>query len=153
MSNLYVLEGVGGLLEVQEGKLTITPKGIMGFATKGLKGTKTIPLASITAIQFKVATAFFNGYLQFTIPGGNESKGGIFDAVSDENSFMFRQSVNEKAKQIKIHIEAEILKLRSPQSKPQERNLSDELRKLAELRSQGILSDVEFISAKKKLLG
>ena len=142
------------ILMVYEDKVTITPKGVLGFMTKGLKGTKTIPFVSITGIQFKEAGAVFSGYIQFTIPGGNESKGGVFSAASDENTFMFAEKKNnELAIKIKEYIESAVLKLRTPQAQTTAPNLTDELQKLAKLREQGILSDEEFQSAKKKLIG
>ena len=97
------MNGVGEVLQVFEDKITITPKGVLGFLAKGLKGTKTIPIASITAIQFREA-GLVNGYLQFTIPGGVESRGGALAAARDENTFMF--SANDGAVEIKEFIEA-----------------------------------------------
>ena len=100
------MKGVQDQIEVFDDKVTITPKGILALMNKGLKGTKTIPFSSISAIQFKEAGAVFSGYLQFTIPGGNESKGGVFSAASDENTFMFAQKKNNAlATQIKEYIE------------------------------------------------
>jgi hypothetical protein len=74
---VYTMRGVQDLLEVFEDRVAISPKGFMGFMNKGLKGTKEIPFTSVVAVQFKEAGAVFSGYLQFTIPGGNESKGGL----------------------------------------------------------------------------
>jgi len=151
---LYTMNGVGGQLDVYEDKLTITLKGVMGLMTKGLKGSKTIPFISITAIQFKQASSLVNGYLQFTVPGGNESAGGITGAVSDENSFMFRDKKNnEMAQQIKDYIESTISKLHAPQAAAAAPSLSDELLKLSQLKDQGILTDEEFQAAKEKLMG
>lgn len=155
MSSIHTMKGVQDLLEVFEDKITITPKGILAFINKGLKGTKTIPFSSISAIQFKEAGAIFSGYLQFTIPGGNESKGGLFSAANDENSFMFAEKKNNAlATQIKEYIEAKVHELRAPQAaqlKPAN-SLSDELQKLASLRDSGVLSDQEFQSAKSRLI-
>jgi hypothetical protein len=154
MNVVYEMKGVAEILVVYEDKVTITPKGVLGFMTKGLKGTKTIPFGSITGIQFKEAGAVFSGYIQFTIPGGNESKGGVFSAASDENTFMFAEKKNnELAIKIKEYIESAVLKLRAPQHQTSASNLSDEIQKLARLKEQGILSDEEFQSAKKKLIG
>lgn len=47
MSSIHTMKGVGELLEVFDDKVTITPKGVLGFMAKGLKGTKTIPFSSI----------------------------------------------------------------------------------------------------------
>ncbi|MEW5871452.1 MAG: tetratricopeptide repeat protein [Chloroflexota bacterium] len=69
---IYTMRGVQDLLEVYEDKVAITPKGVLGFLNKGLKGTKMIPFISITAIQFK-KPGMTNGYLQFTLSGGNEN--------------------------------------------------------------------------------
>ena len=110
MDPVYTMKGVGDLLEVYDDKLTITPKGVLGFMTKGVKGTKTIPFLSISAIQLK-KSGLTSGYLQFTIPGGNESRRGLFDAASDENTFMFAGN-NDQAVQIKEYIENRIYQLR-----------------------------------------
>jgi uncharacterized protein DUF4429/putative oligomerization/nucleic acid binding protein len=151
---IFSMQGVQDTLEVFEDTVTITPKGILGFLNKGLKGTKTIPFASITATQFKEAGAVFSGYIQFSIPGGNESRGGVFSATKDENTFMFaQQKNNELARKIKEHIESRLRELRTKPIVHPANNLADELRKLATMRDQGILSDSEFANAKKKLLG
>lgn len=150
------MNGVQDLLEVFEDKVTITPQGILGFMNKGLKGTKTIPFSSISAIQFKEAGTVFSGYLQFTIPGGNESKGGVFAAASDENTFMFAEKKNNAlATKIKEYIEEKVQELHAPartKQSPPATSLSDELQKLASLRDSGILSDQEFQSAKSRLI-
>ncbi len=67
------------------------------------------------AIQFK-KSAMTNGYLQFTVPGGNESRGGVFSAASDEPTFMFAGQ-NELAESIRGFIEARMQRSdRSPAS-------------------------------------
>lgn len=144
------MKGVMGVLEVYEDKVTITPKGVTGFLAKGLKGTKTIPLFSISAIQFK-KSGITSGYLQFTVPGGNESKAGLTAAPYDENSFIFRGK-NEKALEIKEYIEERIQQLRNPRVTSSGPSLSDELQKLADLKAQGILSEEEFQTAKRRLI-
>ncbi len=149
---VYSMKGVQDLLEVFENRVAITPKGVLGFMNKGIKGTKEIPFSSIVAVQFKEAGAILSGYLQFTIPGGNESKGGLFSATKDENTFMFaRKENNALAIVIKSHIDSKVGQARTPHATAQ--SLSDELQKLALLKSQGILSDDEFQAAKIKLIG
>ncbi len=154
MPPLFTMKGVQDVLELYEDKVTITPKGFLGAINKGLKGTKTIPFSSITAIQFKKA-GILSGYLQFTLPGGMESRGGVFDATKDENSFLFAGGkANEDAEKIKSYIEKQIQKLRNPVIPKQDpTSLSSELEKLAELKSKGVLTDEEFQAAKKRLIG
>ncbi len=155
---VYQMKGVNDLLEVYENKLVITPKGVMGFLNKGLKGQKEIPFRSITAIQFKKAGSMTKGYLQFTIPGGKESKSGLMAAVRDENTFMFgsgtgfgNDALNRKVEEIKRYIETQQMARESPPA-PQAASLTDELAKLAILRDQGILSEDEFEAAKHRLI-
>ena len=106
---IFTLEGVQDIIALYANKITITPKGIIGLLNKGLKGTKTIPISSISAIQIKLAGSVLNGYIQFTIPGGKESTKGLFGAVSDENTFVFLKKDNESAQGIKNYIENRIL--------------------------------------------
>lgn len=154
MSAIYTMKGVQDLLEVFEDRVTITPKGVLGFLNKGIKGTKEIPFRSIVAVQFKEAGAVFSGYLQFTIPGGNESRGGILAATKDENTFMFAGAKNNAlAKEIKEYIDEVIRQSGEPQSATPATNLSDELQKLAQLKDQGVLTEDEFQAAKNKLIG
>ena len=149
---VFKMKGVSDELEVFENKLTMTPKGLLGFMTKGLQGTKTIPFSSITAIQFK-KSGLVSGYIQFTLQGGKESVGGAFAAASDENSFMFAGQ-NELAEKIKDYIEEKIQSAKiSPPTEAQGKNPADEITKLFELKEKGILSEDEFQKAKQKILG
>jgi hypothetical protein len=112
MQPIYTMQGIGEVLEVYNDRVKITPKGVLGFLSKGLKGTKELSIFSITSVQLKEASLLVNGYIQFSIPGGNESKKGIFDAVSDENTFMFSKGVNNNhhARVIKEYVFNEVKK-------------------------------------------
>lgn len=141
-----------GELEIFQDKVLITTSGVSALLIRGLKGTKTIPIQSITAIQFKRAGAM-RGYIQFTIPGGVESKGGAFDAVADENTFLFDEQNNAHVEVAKNYIESRMKELRTPAPKSSGNpSLGDELTKLAALKNQGLLTDEEFQAAKKRLL-
>ena len=148
---LYMLDGVNDILEVFAEKVTITPKrNASSILIRGMKGSKTIPFPSITAIQFREANPI-NGYIQFSILGGLESKGGVIAAIGDENSCFFTDKNNALARQIKDYIETQIFAAKTPgQAAPA--NLSDELHKLAKLNADGVLTDDEFQSAKKRLI-
>lgn len=152
MSNKSIkIEGVSETLEVFEDKVTITPRGVMGFLTKGMKGTKEIPFRSINAMQFKKAGAVFSGYLQFTIAGGNESRSGLLAATQDENTFMFVQKENAAVENVKIFIEEKQkqtteIKVTTSVSK------ADELIKLSELLKTGAISSEEFAVMKKEII-
>ena len=155
--HIFKMKGHGSRIEVFPDKVELTPCGISGFLNHGLKGTKSIPFHSITAIQFKEAGLLTLGYLQFTISGGKENTGGVLAAAQDENSFTFTKADdnNNKAKQIKLFLEEQTHKLHKPQQQAPAASggsLADELRKLAELKAQGVLTEPEFQAAKQRLL-
>lgn len=60
---------------------------------------------------------------------------------------------NSKVREIKEYIDAAARKLRTTQIAAPATNLSDELRNLATLKEQGVVSEEEFQAAKKKLIG
>ena len=98
----------------------------------------------------------FNGFLQFTIPGGNESTGGLFAATKDENSFVFSGLHNNSlVNQIKGFIQWEIEYLHKPpqSTTSSQPSISEELSRLAHLQAQGALSDEEFALLKRRIIG
>jgi membrane protease subunit (stomatin/prohibitin family) len=148
-------KGVTGRVHVDDKWVTITRKGFLAKANYGFtRGEKRIPIASITAVQFKVP-GFNRGYIQFSLAGGTENTGGVGGATKDENSVAFRSSHTREFQQIRDFIEAKM----AAASRPHEATtatatgVADELAKLADLRDRGVLSDAEFEAAKARLLG
>lgn len=150
----FIFEGLQDWLEVYSDYLTITPKGALGLLNKGLKGTKDIPYASITAVQLREATSFLNGFIQFSILGGNESRGGLRSAHQDENTVMFaRAAENTKVKKIKEYVDLATRRLREPKPVAKAADgIACELQRLVTLKEQGVLTDEEFQQAKRKLI-
>lgn len=142
--------GYNGTLILDRRGVTIK-RGAKGFLLGGgmLRGDKTIPYRSITAVQLKKA-GLTAGYLQLSLQGGHEAKGGLFQSTKDENSVHFYQGRNklfEEAKQlIEERIEASL-----NGGAPASSNL-DELKKLAELKDAGIITKSEFEEKKNELL-
>lgn len=145
MTAVFLLQGVNESLEVYEDKVILSPKGLPGSITKGMKGAKTIPFSSITAIQFKEAGAMFAGFMQFSVLG-NDTKQKGYSIERDENAIMFVKRNNGLAHNIRDFVERSICDLRPAMS------IADEIQKLANLKGQGFLSDEEFKAAKEKLI-
>jgi hypothetical protein len=147
------MEAIGhnGQLELTETAVRIKRKGILGFLTQGLKGDKEILISQITSIQFKRAGLFVNGYIQFAFIGGQEAKGGAFQAASDENTVMFRQGQQAAFEDFKAEIERRINTSHNTVTKISS-NL-DEIEKLASLRDRKVITEEEFQAKKKQLLG
>jgi len=82
-------KGVNGALELLENKVRIKRKGFSSLILHGLKGDKEILIRQISSIQFKKASNFTNGYIQFSFLGGTEAHGGLLQSTQDENTVMF----------------------------------------------------------------
>lgn len=148
---IYFLKGVGGQLELYENKVVILRKGALATMGHGLTGNKEILLRNITGVQLKLGGALINGYIQFTIPGGNESKRGIGAATQDENTVMFPKSENETAQAIKNKIEQLQMDADKVQAAPAS-SPADEIRRLKSLLDDGIITQQEFQAKKTELL-
>src|SRR5690606_6220961 len=136
---------------VENGYLRWTSKGFMNLMTQGSKGEKSIPIKSITAIQIK-PPRLTTGYIQFAYSGASESKGGIMDAIKDENTITFSSKKElEQAKELKALIES----LQNKDSQPETSNTNDadELIKFKELLEAGVITEEEFEAKKKQILG
>jgi hypothetical protein len=147
---LKEVKGINGQLELLETKIRIKRKGFVSLLTQGLKGDKEILLKQISSIQFRKASVFTNGYIQFSFLGGLETKRGLFDAVNDENTIMFNKRQMTGFEEIKSTIESKIDEIEN--KKAMEHSIND-LEKLAELREKGIISEEEFEAKKKQILG
>jgi hypothetical protein len=157
MEPTYLLEATGMNLEVYDNKVVIAPKGVLGFLSKGTTGKKEIPFRSITGIECKEA-GFAVGYIQFTLGGGNELRGGLTTAYADENTVTFGGALeggnaakNKLVLEIKDFIESKMEAIHTSQASPTA-TLGEEIGKLQELHAAGALSDEEFTAAKAKLI-
>lgn len=146
------VKGLNGTIEVYANYLIIKRKGAMAFLTQGVKGDKQIPFKNLTSIQFKEATSLVNGYIQFGVLGGMESRGGIMDAGKDENTVMFMKKDLGGFVELRQMLEKVISESQTASAQPARSEL-DELEKLAGLKEKGIISAEEFESKKKQLLG
>ncbi|WP_426450686.1 DUF4429 domain-containing protein [Paenibacillus sp. S-38] len=151
MEPIFRLDGVNGQLELYSDKVIIKRKGVLAKMTQGFfKGDKSIYLKQISGIQIKPGSSLTNGYIQFTVSGGNESTKGIMKATQDENTVMFAKKYNELVDKIKAKIEE--MQAESAIVAPSV-SAADEIRKFKELLDQGILTQEEFDMKKKQLLG
>lgn len=149
-SPVLIAQCQGGSLELYENKIRIKRKGVGSFLIHGSKGEKDIFIRDITAIQLKRPGMLTNGYIQFVFSGSKENKDGIFDAASDENSMIFTKKQMKDVEAFKEAVESKLFETKSP---PATNNNLNDLEKLAELKSKGIITEDEFNLKKKQLLG
>lgn len=142
-------KGYNGTIVLSDSGVVIK-RGLKGMMLGGgfLRGDKTIPYKSIVAVQLKKA-GLTAGYLQLTLQGGSESKSGLMQSATDENSVNFHARHNKVFLEAKEEIEERISRVDNNTSSS---NL-DELSKLAELKEKGVITEEEFNAKKKQLLG
>ena len=146
MINEY--KGYNGILVLTDTGVVIK-RGARGFLLGGgmLRGDKTIPYTSIVAVQHKKA-GITAGYIQLSIKGGAEAKGGLFQSTSDENTINFHSGKNVKFLEAKQYIEEQI---NGSKTNVSSGGIND-LEKLAELKAKGIITQGDFDAKKKQLL-
>lgn len=66
--------GTKSTITIIDNKIMIKRKGFNNFVNQGLKGEKTIFIKNISSVQIK-KNGLTNGYIQFSLIGGGESKG------------------------------------------------------------------------------
>lgn len=154
----YELDGgVKDYLEIFEDRVIIKHRGVLNAISMGVKGDKTIYYSDITSVQYK-KPGFSSGYIQLSIPGGNENKGGVFSAMSDENTVAISADANlHTVSKVVDFINKKIGEAKRTRNDSttivQQVSAADELKKFKELLDQGIITQEEFDAKKKQLLG
>jgi hypothetical protein len=149
-------KGQNGTVVFDADFVTIRRTGFFARTTIG-KGEKRIPVASITAIQWKPA-GLVNGYIQFTIGGGNEVRSQFghqtTSAAKDENSVVFMKKQMPAFQELREQIEHVIAQRGRPASMAPAvaSGPLDQLKQLSELRDAGILTEEEFAAKKVSIL-
>ncbi|THA32153.1 DUF4429 domain-containing protein [Streptomyces sp. A1277] len=153
------VSGQGGQIEFDGQYITITRKGFLARATHG-KGEKRLHISQVAAIQWKPAGPLVNGFIQFTVPGGNEVRGRLgsqtSNAAKDENSVVFTKQQMPAFEELRARLDAAILAQHTSQHAAPaatSSSVADELTKLAGLREAGILTPEEFDAQKSRILG
>ena len=140
-------------LELVDNNIIIRRRGVAHAMAAGLTGERMIPISTLTAIQLKPGAWWSPGFILFSYAGSKPFMGGIIEATQDPDAFIFQKELNDEVSMFKAKVE-KILR-DSKQATPASNSppaLTDEIRKLAELKQQGILSQEEFDAAKRKLL-
>ncbi|MGG0885911.1 SHOCT domain-containing protein [Brevibacillus parabrevis] len=152
--SIYEAHGVNGSLIIYPNRILISRQ--TSIVARGSRlYDKEISLKSLSAIQLKEPGMFSNGFIQFSFSGGKESKGGMFDAVKDENSIVINKKQLDSFKKAKDMIYDLMNKNETATTQPQASSDDslDQLEKLAALREKNIISEEEFNAKKKQILG
>lgn len=143
-------DGSNGSVEFLGDRIIIRRKGFANVMTQGLQGDKTVPISSITAVQFRNAGSVMAGLIQFTLVGGREFRGGMMEATKDENAVMFTNGQQAAFEQLRDAVQAQMGKGQAPLPSPQS-HVGD-LVQLADLLERGHITKEEFDASKARLL-
>jgi hypothetical protein len=157
-----IIKGTNGELIITEEYLEISRKSLGGFLSQGSKGNRRFFYVDISSIEYKKPKFTSNGYIQIIASGTNatNNKNTLFGSSSktlkDPNTITLRSFSNsegERVNKLYEYIMNKIKEAKQPKSTiVQQSSKMDELKKLADLYEQGILSQEEFQTEKKKLL-
>lgn len=140
-----------GILKVFDDRIELTKQDPTKFFNNIT--TKTIPLSSISSVQIKMPSPRLGGFIAFSLSGGREFTGAsTLDAVKDENAFLVRNDTYLKATKIKAYID-DFIANKGNSTSVNQISAADEIMKFKALLDQGIITQEEFDSKKKQLLG
>jgi hypothetical protein len=69
---LMYVEGTDGQIELQDDRLVITRKGFLNMMKHGSGSRREIPLSSVSSVNFKDATLFKPGEIDFDFAGRSQ---------------------------------------------------------------------------------
>lgn len=145
------IKGYTGQLTITQKKIIIQRSGALGkLISSGFSvDTKEIPVEKITAIQFKSANWLTNGWIQFSVVGETTNKA----EATDENTILFTYGQRKDFIEAKELLDSMINEIEKDSSVPQSTvSSAGELKKYAELRDAGILTEEEFTKKKNEIL-
>jgi hypothetical protein len=142
-------KGHNGQITIEGDWLTIDRKGLGRIGHS--KGNKRIAIGQIIAVKMRPAGRLANGFIHFSTPGRDELKGGLSAANKDDNSVIFTRGQQADFDAVREHIENYIAARSGAPSAPADP--SEQIRKLGQLRDEGLLTEDEFQAKKTQLLG
>ena len=154
-NHIYEVSCAGNTLRVYEDCVSFTPKGMLGFFSRGVAGERKIFYKDIASIQFKDSSQLLSGFIEFYVIGHlTKQGGGLFAGTSNENRFTFYHKFLPLMYEIKDYVQSKINSINNQQTTViNPTSGTDELRKFKQLLDEGIISQEEFDTKKKQILG
>ena len=165
MEKLLELKGTNGTIIAYDDRVIIKRKGFTAYATqRGFTGDRTFFYQDLNAVEYKKPSMVANGYMKFVLAGTFDTKAttGLYggtkqrSSMGDQNTVIlraFRKEVPKLSEELYNLIIDNMSKAKNTTTTVvQSASNLDELKKLAELRDSGIISQEEFENQKLKLL-
>lgn len=115
-------------------------------------GERTLFYDDFTSVEFQPNTLLRMGYIQFNVPGHKQNNAK--NPALDEYSFAFKKNIELKAKRLYEQILENKKNYKSSnETVINQVSAADEVLKLKQLLDAGVLTQDEFDTKKKQLLG
>ncbi len=162
MAQIAEFKGQNGKIIVCDEYLEISRKTFGGYVSQGgALGERKYFYKNINTIEYKKPTFVANGYFKLIVSGTEETnaKAGLLsssrESMRDQNTVILRaftKKVSAETDRIYELIMQKILEAKKDVPHETNNDKFDQLKKLGELKTSGILSDEEFQKEKEKLL-
>ena len=162
MEKLKELKGQNGKITLYDDYIELSKKTVGGFISQmGFSGVRKFYFKDIGGIEYKSPTIVANGYIKVLVAGSDETnaKVGILmssmESAKDQNTIVLRAFTKKtRAEMDRFHklVMDNFSKSRNETSNKNNLSIPDEIKKLSELKEQGILTEEEFQSKKTDLL-
>jgi len=138
---------------VTDKRVMIIKAGMVSAAGFFGANCKSFYYNQITSVDLRLG--IMGGHIQLTIAGGTDVKGkGILDVGQAENAATFTVDYKNKMKKVAEIIRERVQNSQSQGSAPQQtKGVAEEIKGLADLKKEGIITEEEFNKKKKDLLG
>lgn len=143
-------KGHNGQIRIEGDWLVIERKGLGRLGHS--KGDKRIALGQIVAVKMRPAGRFANGFIHFSTSGRDDFSGGLEDAARDDNSVIFLRKHQADFDELREHVEGYAASHLADTSSQGAQGTAEQLRQLAALRDEGLLTTEEFDAKKAELL-
>ncbi|KRM79504.1 hypothetical protein FC84_GL001685 [Lapidilactobacillus dextrinicus DSM 20335] len=155
------LKGTNGVLIAYDDYVEISRKSLGGFITQGNKGNKKFFYKDLISIEYKKPSKLANGYIQFVVNPEMATSQSVgitgqtnLDASKDPNAVIlraFKKSFAKETEEFYRYVDKRLSYYKTETDrKPTEIN---DLRNLKSLLDDGIITQEEFNSKKKQILG
>ncbi len=143
---------VAEAIVVTNKRVMIIKAGFIGAAGFFGANCKSFYFDQITSVDLRVGVV--GGHIQLTVAGSTDIKGsGILDMGQAENAVTFTYDYKDRMKKVADLIRERIQNNHVPETSTQQvKSIGEQIRELVDLKEQGIITNDEYESAKKKLL-
>jgi len=96
---------------------------------------------------------FTNGFIRFSVAGSPEFRGGLQNAMRDENAVTFRRGQTKGFNMIRAAVEQSVTAHEADgRSEAGEPDIAEQIKQLDDLRDQKLITEEEFQAKKAQLL-